>query len=178
MQVSITFRHVEPSESLKEYVQDKIGRLKKYFDGVVEGHVVLSQEKIRYIAELTMNANGLRLNGKFEGGDFHAAIDSVVAKVERQLVRHKEKVKRHKPISNRERRSMREQIFDYASFAEETGPRVVQTEHYTTHPRTIDEAVMELDLTEQTFLVFTDNDEQVKVVYRRDDGNYGPIEPE
>ena len=55
---------------------------------------------------------------------------------------------------------------------------MLQTEQYSTHPRSVDEAVMEIDLTEKAFLVFTDEDEKVKVVYRRDDGHYGLIEPE
>ncbi len=72
---------------------------------------------------------------------------------------------------------MREQVFAYESFEEEV-PRVIQTEHYTTHPMSVDEAVMEMDLTARPFLVFTAEDAKVKVVYRRDDGNYGLIDPE
>lgn len=177
MHINITFRHVEPSDALKDYVAEKIERLKKYFDRVVEGHVVLSQEKIRYMAEITLSVNGIRMNAKHEGTDFHSAIDTVISRIERQLKRHKEKIKSHKPMSNRERRTMREQIFEYESFEREE-PTVLQTEHYTTHHKSIDEAVMEIDLAEKDFLVFTDNDDKVKVVYKRDDGHYGLIEPE
>jgi putative sigma-54 modulation protein len=177
MHVNITFRHVKSSDALKDYTYEKLERLHKYFDGVVEGHVVLSLEKIRHMVELTLSANGTRMNAKAEDGDFHAAIDKAIAKIERQLVRHKEKLHRHKPTSNRERRTLREQVFDYESFATEDKPRVVETEHYHATHQTIDEAVMELDLTDKDFLVFTDDDDQVKVVYRRPDGNYGLIEP-
>lgn len=178
MQINITFRHVEPSETLKAYCLEKVEKLHKYFDGIVEGHVILGLEKIRHVAEFTLSANGIRMNAKDESGDFHSAIDGAVSKIERQLVRHKEKLKRHKPHGASERRAMREQVFSYDSFAGETAPLVVQTEHYTTHPKTLDEAVMEIDLTDQAFLVFTDSDNKVKVVYRRPDGNYGLIEPE
>ncbi len=177
MNLSITFRHVEPSEALKAYATEKVERLTKYFDGMVEGHVILGQEKIRHLAEVTLRANGMRVIAKEETADFYTAIDNVVGKLDRQLKRYKEKLKRHQPLSNRERRSVREQVFAYESFEEET-PRVIQTEHYTTHPMNVDEAVMELDLSGQPFLVFTDQDSKVKVVYRRDDGNYGLIEPE
>jgi len=178
MHLNITFRHTDPSDALKEYTADKLGRLKKYFDGVVEGNVIFTQEKIRYEAEVTFSTNGLRLNAKFESTDFHSALDGVAGKMERQLVRYKEKIKRHKPMTNRERRSMKEQVYAYESFIEEGGPRIVQTEHYDSHRKSIDEAVMEIDLTDAPFLVFTDNDGMVKVVYRRADGNYGLIEPE
>ncbi len=177
MNLNITFRHVEPTEALKSYAVEKVQRLKKYFDGLVDGHVVLDQEKIRHIAEVTLQANGVRINAKEENADFYSAIDNVVDKVERQLVRYKEKLKSHKPLSNRERRSVQEKVYAYESFAEET-PRVIQTEHYTTHPMNVDEAVMQMDLTEAPFTVFTDEDGKVKVVYRRPDGHYGLIEPE
>lgn len=177
MNLNITFRHVDPSEATKDYAAEKLGRLKRYFDGLVEGHVVFSQEKIRHLAEVTLHANGVSLNAKDETVDFHTAIDNVVDKLERQLKRYKEKLKRHKPLRNRERRSLQEKVYAYESFEEET-PRVIQTEHYTTHPMTVDEAVMDMDLTDRAFRVFTDEDEKVKVVYRREDGNYGLIEPE
>ena len=100
MNLNITFRHVEPSDTTKEYAAEKMGRLTRYFDGIVEGHVVLSQEKIRHLAEVTLQANGVRLNAKDETVDFHTAIDNVVDKLERQLKRYKEKLKRHKPLRN------------------------------------------------------------------------------
>ena len=177
MNLNITFRHVDPSETTKSYATEKIGRLKRYFDGLVEGNVVLSQEKIRHLAEVTLQANGVRLVAKDETVDFHSAIDNVVDKLERQLKRYKEKLKRHKPLRNRERRSLQEKVYAYESFEEEA-PRVIQTEHYTTHPMSVEEAVMDMDLTDRPFLVFTDVDEKVKVVYRREDGNYGLIDPE
>lgn len=179
MQINITFRHVDPSDKLKEYCLEKVTNLKKYFDGIVEGHVILGLEKIRHVAEFTLSANGIRMNAKEESGDFHSAIDGAVAKIERQLVRHKEKLKKHKfHNAERDRRKMSEKIYDYDSFAGEASGQVVQTEHYTTHPKSVDEAVMEMDLTDQQFLVFTDADNKVKVVYKRPDGNYGLIEPE
>ncbi|PLX41477.1 MAG: ribosomal subunit interface protein [Deltaproteobacteria bacterium] len=178
MQISITFRHAESSESVKQHAIDKMQKLKKYFDGIVEGHVILTQEKIRYLAEVTLSTNGIRLAAKYEGGDFPTAIDGMVAKIERQLKRYKEKLKRHKPITNRERRTLRTSVYEYASFEEPSGPRVKETGHYDTHPKTIDEAVMELDLMDSDFLVFTDESGAVKVVYRREDGDYGLIEPE
>lgn len=177
MNLNITFRHAEPSEAVKTYAAEKVERLTKYFDGVVEGHVILGQEKIRHLAEVALQANGVRIIAKEENADFYSAIDNVVDKLERQLKRHKEKLKRHKPLTNRERRSLRESVYAYESFEEEA-PRVIQTEHYTTHPSSLDEAVMDMDLTGRSFVVFTDADEKVKVVYRREDGHYGLIEPE
>lgn len=178
MNLNITFRHVEPSQSLKQHAREKVERLKKYFDGEVAGHVILGQEKIRHFAEVTLQANGFCVNAKEKNSDFFTAIDNVADKLERQLIRYKEKLKRHKPLTNRERRSLQERVYAYDSFEAEEVPLVIQTDHYATHPMSLDEAVMEMDLTDKKFLVFTGEDSHVKVVYRRDDGNYGLIEPE
>ena len=178
MQINITFRHTDPSDTLKAYALEKLEKLRKYFDGIVEGHVILTQEKIRCLAEFNLSAQSLRMVAKEESQDFHSAIDGAIAKIERQLTRHKEKIKRHKGKSHMERRPIMERVYEYASFEAETEPKVVQTEHYETLPRTLDEAVMEIDLSDRAFLVFTDSDGKVKVVYKRPDGNYGLIEPE
>lgn len=178
MQVNITFRHAEPTEEYKTYVSDKLNKLKKYFDVVVDSHVILTHEKFRYTAEVIMNANGLRMNAKTEGPDFHTAIDGVFTKLDRQLSRYKEKVRGHKRMTPLEANTIRESVYSYESFAQETEPKIVQTGHYETHPKSVSDAVMEIDLTDKNFLVFTGDDGKVKVVYRREDGDYGLIEPE
>ncbi|WP_025321888.1 ribosome hibernation-promoting factor, HPF/YfiA family [Deferrisoma camini] len=183
MNLNITFRHAEPSDALKQYATEKVQRLHKYFDGIVDGHVVLTAEKIRHLAEVTLHANGTRIHAKEESTDFYSAVDNVVDKLERQLKRYKEKLKRHKPIRAREARAIQEQVLAFVPAEgeeegeEPTSPRVIQTEHYTSQPLSVEDAVMEMDLTDRAFLVFTDEDGQVKVLYRRDDGNYGLIEP-
>ncbi|NOY46232.1 MAG: ribosome-associated translation inhibitor RaiA [Deltaproteobacteria bacterium] len=183
MNLNITFRHAEPSDALKQYATEKVQRLHKYFDGIVDGHVVLTAEKIRHLAEVTLHANGTRIHAKEESTDFYSAVDNVVDKLERQLKRYKEKLKRHKPIRAREARAIQERVLAFVAVEgeeegeEPTGPRVIQTEHYTSQPLSVEDAVMEMDLTDRAFLVFTDEDGQVKVLYRRDDGNYGLIEP-
>ncbi len=183
MNLNITFRHAEPSDALKQYAAEKIQRLHKYFDGIVDGHIVLTAEKIRHLAEVTIHANGTRIHAKEESTDFYSAVDNVVDKVERQLKRYKEKIKRHKPIRAREARAIQERVLAFVpaeggeAGEEPTSPRVIQTEHYTSQPLSVEDAVMEMDLTDRSFLVFMDEDGHVKVLYRRDDGNYGLIEP-
>ncbi|GAB4251736.1 ribosome hibernation-promoting factor, HPF/YfiA family [Deferrisoma sp.] len=185
MNLNITFRHAEPSDALKQYAAEKVQRLHKYFDGIVDGHVVLTAEKIRHLAEVTLHANGTRIHAREESSDFYSAIDNVVDKLERQLKRYKEKLKRHKPLRAKEARALQERVLAFepgeAEGEEAEGapptPRVIQTEHYTSQPMSVEDAVMEMDLTDRQFLVFTDEDGQVKVLYRREDGNYGLIEP-
>ena len=84
MQISVTFRHIEPSAPLKDYAQDKISRVKKYLEEPIEAHVVLKVEKFRHIAEATIDANGLVINGTEETEDMYSAIDMLADTVEGQ----------------------------------------------------------------------------------------------
>ena len=78
MQVSVTFRNMESKEILREYVQEKISKLKKYFDYPLEANVVLIVEKHRHIAEVTLVANRLTINAQEETEDMFSAIDRVL----------------------------------------------------------------------------------------------------
>ena len=82
MEIMVTFRHIEPTESLRVYAQEKLSKLKKYLDTPIEAHIVLEVEKFRHIADVTMNADGTRMNATEETGDLYSAIDQVVDKIE------------------------------------------------------------------------------------------------
>ena len=106
MQVSVTFRKIDASDTLRNYAEEKLYRIKKYVEDPIEAHVVLSVEKFRHIAEVSINANGLRINGQEETGDMYSAIDMVVDKVEAQIKKYREKLKeaekrwRHKTVGD------------------------------------------------------------------------------
>jgi len=96
MQLTVTFRHMEPSEKLKEYSHDKLARLEKYLDAVIDAEVVLTVEKFRHRAEVLIVSDGLKIKAEEETEDMYAAIDMVVDKLEKQVKRHREKLKAHK----------------------------------------------------------------------------------
>src|SRR5674476_1002950 len=81
MQISVTFRQIEPSEALKNYVTDRITKFKRYLDGPVEAHVVLGLEKFRHLADVTIDSNGHIIKGREENNDMYAAIDLVMDKI-------------------------------------------------------------------------------------------------
>ena len=178
MKTSVTFRHMEPSEALKSYVQEKTARLTKYVDKPLESNVTLKVEKFRQIAEVVINANGIRIAGEESHEDMYAAVDLVMEKIERQIKKYKSKIRRHKPSPGREIRWRRD-IYEQESFEDEGEPVVVRTENYFVKPMSVDEAAMQMDLTSQEFLVFNNASSQtVNVIYRRKDGNYGLIVPQ
>ena len=95
MQVIVTFRHVDSSAPLKDYATEKSERLAKYLQEPVEVHWVLSVEKIRHTADATVVANGVKIKAHEVTGDLYSAIDAVSGKLEKQLKKHKEKLKDH-----------------------------------------------------------------------------------
>ena len=87
MQIKLSFRHIEPSDPLKLYVEDKLSRVKKYLEEPIEAHVVLRVEKFRHIAEVSIDASGLRLNSAEETDDMYSSIDLLVDSLEAQAAR-------------------------------------------------------------------------------------------
>ena len=97
MQINITFRHVEPSPAVKEYIGEKLHKVKKYLQEPIEAHVVVAAEKFMHIIEVNITAgNGTAIHGEERMEDIHAAVDSVADKIERQVKKQLEKTKRPK----------------------------------------------------------------------------------
>ena len=95
MQINLTGQHLELTEPLRSYVEEKFQRLERHFDNVIDVHVVLSVEKLRQKAEASLLLGGNQLHAEAETDDMYAAIDGLVDKLDRQVVKHKEKVKDH-----------------------------------------------------------------------------------
>ena len=179
MQVSVTFRKIDASDTLRNYAEGKLYRIKKFVEDPIEAHVVLSVEKFRHIAEVSINANGLRINGQEETGDMYSAIDMVVDKVEAQIKKNREKLKKRKRDGGSKPLVMTMNILAGESFEEDREPQIIKTKQIYAKPMDVDEAVMQMDLANSEFLVFTNaNTQNINVIYRRKDGNYGLIEPE
>lgn len=96
MQISFTFRHMDPNDGIREYAKQKLMRMRRYLDNPVEAHVVLSVEKFRNIAEVTIKGEGISINGEEKSDDMYSAIDNVMDKVGRQIKKRRGKIRRHK----------------------------------------------------------------------------------
>ena len=178
MKVIITGRHIEITNPIKSYVEKKMQRLEKFFNHILEIHVILTTEKHRQIAEVTINANGLKIASQEETTDIYASIDSIVDKLERKLNRYKERITKHRKKS----RGSKEIGFVYGVIEpeefeqEKREPQIIESSRLAAKPMSIDEAAMQLDLTNQIFLVFlNDKSNEINCIYRRKDGNFGLI---
>jgi len=187
MKVTITGRHMEMTDALKSYVENGLGKLRNHFDRVIEANVVLSVEKHRHIADINLHANGIRIHSTESSSDMYASVDAVLAKLDKQIRRYKTRINRHQPRTPKESLAYQHEIIEMVEpeppeEGEAPGERthhVVLHEKLPMKPMSVEEAVMQLDLLDESFLVFSNaTTQQVNVIYARDDGTYGLIEPQ
>lgn len=179
MNLDITGRHIEITPALKDFAEDKLRKLTKLLDEPIEVHVVLGIEKHRHTAEIKVKSRTAILSGTQETGDLYASIGEVADKLERQALKHKEKMRNHK-----NRKSLRHPEFAAAAEPEEEraerGASIVQrSRSYAPKPLSLEDAVIDLESSGDDILVYRDiESERINVVYRRSDGEYGLVEPE
>ncbi|WP_100644515.1 MULTISPECIES: ribosome hibernation promoting factor [Alteromonas] len=95
MQINLTGHHVDITDSLRNYVDTKFSKLERHFDHISNVHVILNVEKLNQKAEATVHLSGAEIFASSEDTDMYAAIDSMIDKLDRQVIRHKEKLKKH-----------------------------------------------------------------------------------
>jgi putative sigma-54 modulation protein len=201
MQLSTTFRHMEASSAVREYAEEKLEKIRKYFQRHLLGaHAVFSVERNHnHTAEFNLTLpNGLGVQARETTEDMYSSIDLAVARIERQVRKWKDKIRDHKPhggpsFSIRERVLGAEalepplqptpvetpRVEEVRPPAAPTAPAfmVIKEQTFTVRAMRVEDAVMQMSLLENDFLVFTDIDTKgLSVVYRRKDGNYGLIE--
>jgi ribosome hibernation promoting factor len=179
MQISVTFRHVESSEALKDYATKKLSKMERYIDSPMEANVVLGIEKFRHQADITVTGDGLKIKGREETGDMYSAIDLAMEKIEKQLKRFREKPRSIKTGRNLKILGARLNVIAATSPEETTSPHIIRSRSMEAKPMDIDEAVMQLKSGNDEILVFTNSQSTaLNILYRRRDGNFGLIEPE
>jgi ribosome hibernation promoting factor len=192
MQFSVTFRHMEPTESLKAYARERMDRVRKYLPDPISCHVVMSTERHNHRIDVSFQLhNGLTVAGSESTENMYSSIDLCIAKIERQVRKYKgrleeKKVRPHAVETMPWSHSIVEEAFQHvngsngAAVTTEVPPtefKVVKTEKFHAQPMTVSDAIVQLNLLGDSFLVFrTDGDGRVAVVYKREDGSYGLIE--
>ncbi|MBW1763265.1 MAG: ribosome-associated translation inhibitor RaiA [Deltaproteobacteria bacterium] len=171
MDITVTFRHIDPSESLKSYAEEKISKINKYIDFPIEAHIVLAVEKFRHTADITLNVNGTMIKAMEETEDMYSAIDQVMDKIEKQIKKYRSKT-----------RSRRADITKEGDTGESTELNIeeptIEIEKLVAKPMDTEEAAMQFTMSQQDFLVFRNSrSSKINVIYKRRDGNLGLIEP-
>ena len=204
MQLSTTFRHMDASQAVRDYAEEKLDKIRKYFQkDPIAAHAVFAVERgFHHVADINITLpNGIVINAKETTEDMYSSIDLATARIERQVRKWKEKIRDHKPhggpsVSVREMVLLAEEMEPHPSSAPGSAPeatphrvapvkptaaapavQIVKDETFTARSMKVEDAVMQLNLLGDELLVFTDvNSQTISVVYRRKDGNYGLIE--
>lgn len=186
MDVDVKGRNISLTEALEDYAIEKVGRVSKFFDdgqSDSRAEVQLTHERNPAnakpeVAETTLFINGAVLKAREASEDMYASIDRMYDKLERQVKRYRgRQIDRWQgQIKNHE--SPQPQPFVVDEEEDEIETKIVRTKQFQMKPMSPEEAVLQLELLDHDFYVFTSADTQdINVVYRRRDGNYGLIEP-
>lgn len=174
MKFIITGKNIEVTEGLKGAVQDKIGKLEKYFTPETEVHVTLSVEKDRQKIEVTIPVKGSVIRSEQVSNDMYVSIDLVEEIIERQLKKYKNKL-----IDKQQSADFFRQDFIEKDYVDEEEIKIVRSKKFDIKPMYPEDACIQMELTGHNFFVFVNAEtDQVNVVYKRKANTYGLIEPE
>jgi len=201
MQTQFVFRHMDSSDALRNYAEERLTKIKRYFSDPLKVNCTFSVEKINHIAQFDVTLrNGLQLHSSETTENMYSSIDMALAKMERQVRRYKDRITQHKPhkgkaarvrqiviagdafdepetmVEAEERRS-EEQPAEAASALDKAAAQIVREKEFRAERLTVQEAVMQLNLMHKAFLVFTNTETgDINVIYRMEHGDYGLIE--
>jgi ribosome hibernation promoting factor len=208
MQIDVTFRRMEASNAIREYLDDKMSKMKKFLANPWHMNVVLTSERFRNKADVALTLkNGLLIKGVDTSDDMYFSIDQAVARIERQLRKYKEKIHSHKPSNFPARKfkahlidnSLEDEFnvvdYDYSPAMDEVSEvveetaveavdreddfakKIIRTNEYSADPMNIEAALMQIELQNRQFLVFTNSKtNSINVLYRREEGKFGLID--
>jgi putative sigma-54 modulation protein len=181
MKLQIFSKNMEIPPDVESYVQKKIGKLTRYLPDITEAKVEIYEQNTRspqqrYTAQVTLNSRGLILRAEEKGERVRVVVDTASDVLERQIKRYKGKLQ-HKGRGT----SLTRQYVEADALEEETSdsPKIVKVKRFAVKPMSVREASEQMDLLGHSFFLFINSDnDRLGLLYRRDDGNYGLIEPE
>ena len=174
MKFIIVGKNIEVTPGLRSAVEDKIGKLEKYFTPETEVHVTLSVEKERQKIEVTIPVKGSIIRSEQVSSDMYVSIDLVEEIIERQLKKYKRKL-----VDQQQAASFFKQEFIEKDYMDEDEIKIIRTKKFDIKPMYPEDACIQMELLEHNFYVFVNAEtEQVNVAYKRKGGTYGLIEPE
>lgn len=187
MLINVKGRNLEVTDALKNYVDKKLQKLEKYFRNIKEATVTLSVVRGNHVVEVQIEGDGVILRGEERRGtDMYGSIDQVIEKLETRVKRFKGKLYgKTTEEGPKEKEALKERMVVQAEGeaaenpeeAEEM-PKIVRIKRFPIKPMTPEEAAQQMELLHHSFFVFLNSETQdVNVVYKREDGDYGLIEP-
>jgi len=178
MNIQITGKRVDVTDAMKDYVEKKINKITRNLRGVIDAVVTLRLERYHHIAEVTITADHVTIRGEGDTADMYSSIDMACNRIEKQIRRYRDRLQRRRPVGSEKLREAKMTVIEHESVAREEKPVIIKVDKIPVKPMALEEAVMEMDLLNQDFLVFKNAEtDALNVVYHRRDGNIGLIEP-
>lgn len=174
MKFIISGRNIEVTDGLRAAVEDKIGKLEKYFTSDTEVHVTMSVEKERQKIEVTIPVKGNIIRSEQVSNDMYVSIDLVEEIIERQLKKYKNKL-----VDKKQAAAFFRQDFIEKDYMDEEEVKIVRSKKFDIKPMYPEDACIQMELLGHNFFVFCNAEtDEVNVVYKRKGNTYGLIEPE
>lgn len=174
MRVTVKGKNVEVTDALRKYAEKKVRKLEKYFHVLKEAVVTQSTQRNWHIVEVLLEGDGIVLRGEERSDNMYASIDRVVEKIEKQIKRFKGKL-----VARGHSEAVETREFETEPTEVEPHPEIVRVKRFALRPMTPDEASAQMELLNHDFFVFLNAEtDLVSVIYKRQDGNYGLIEPQ
>ena len=178
MEMEITGKNVEISPEIQSHVQEKIGKLGRHLPGITDAKVEITEESTksrqhRYVVQVTLNCDGILLRGEERGGDIYSTVTNVKQVLDRQIERYK-----GRQNSKGRRASLIRGEPSSLIGQEENLSNIVKVKRFKVKPMLVEEAVEQMELLGHDFFLFFNSDsDQLNLLYRRKDGDYGLIKP-
>ena len=173
MNIAVTFKHIDSSDAIRKYAESKVLKLEKYLNNILEVHVTLSMERVDHkesgVAQIKLSAKNLNVNAEEKSADIYSAIDLLLEKVEAQIKKHKEKIRR------------KEHAEEGAGTAEpdEDVQDMEVKDDYERQPLSVKEALRKLEKRNKDFIIFKDKESsKISFIFREEDGGFSLITPE
>jgi putative sigma-54 modulation protein len=176
MNLEITGRKIEITPAIRSYVEDNLKKISKFFPQINEVNLILTVQKYRNIAELSIHTKNGMYTSVEETTDMYAAINTAFDKIKKQARRKRKKIISLHRKGKAEKQAISEKDEDLAITS---SPSILPFKGFSLKPLHIDEASTKLGMSEDIFLVFRNAaNDKINVIYKRKDGNHGLIEPE
>jgi putative sigma-54 modulation protein len=173
MNIAVTFKHIDSSDAIKQYAESKFLKLEKYLSNIIEAHITLSMERVDHkelgTAQIKLTAKNLNVNAEEKSSDIYSAIDLLLEKVEVQIKKHKEKMRR---------KGHTEEGAAVPETEEEISNLEIKDD-YERQPLDIKEAIHKLEKRNKDFIIFKDKkSSKIAFIFRGEDGELSLITPE
>ena len=174
MEVLVRGNKIDITDSMKDYVKEKLAKLDKYtLDDDIKATVNVKVRSYSQKVEVTIPLKTLILRAEEESSDFYSAVDLVIDKLERQIRKNKTKLKK------KEKEGIKEFNIDDIIDLSDNEDKEIKRKKINIKPMNLDEAILQMELLGHSFFMYKDSDiEKIAVVYKRHDGGYGVIEEE